>query len=309
MEKLILENIGKKFKGTPILKDINLKVQEGEIKIILGASGSGKTTILNIIAGIINPDNGRVIMDGNDITDVKIERRRIGFVFQDLGLFYSMSVAENLAYGLRIRKMDIAEINKRVRDIALKLSIEEHLAKYPSQLSGGEKQLVALGRTLINEPGIVLMDEPLSSLDTFLRNSMRWYIKNLRKNFDITVIYVTHDLEDAEILGDSIAVLEEGRIIHDDSKENLISRPRCRRVAEILGYNILNIEGEEFAVHPTSIGINGTVNFQIISQEKGVMYNYLLKTDYGTIFMKSLNKLVPGDKISFINAVKLGKCH
>jgi len=308
LEKLILENVGKKIKNAYLVRNINLRVEEGEIKIILGASGSGKTTILNIISGIIRPDDGRVIIDGEDITDKKIEERNIGFVFQDLGLFYSMNVAENLAYGLRIRKMDISEINVRVRDIAKRLSIEEHLLKFPSQLSGGERQLVALGRTLITEPKVILMDEPLSSLDTFLRNSMRWYIKDLRKNFDITIIYVTHDLEDAEILGDSVAVLEAGNIIQDGRKNDVISFPKCRKVAEILGYNIFEKEGKKMAIHPSAIKTGGDVDFEIIYEEKGIGYNYLLSTRYGQIYVKSAERIMERDKLSFNNAVSLGKC-
>lgn len=308
MEKLILENVSKKIKDTYLVRDINLRVEKGETKIVLGASGSGKTTILNIISGIIRPDNGRVIIDGEDITDKKIEERNIGFVFQDLGLFYSMNVAENLAYGLRIRKMNISEINNKVKDIAQRLSIEEHLLKYPSQLSGGEKQLVALGRTLINEPKVILMDEPLSSLDTFLRNSMRWYIKDLRKNFDITIIYVTHDLEDAEILGDSVAVLEGGNIIQDGKKHDVISSPKCKKVAEILGYNIFKKEGKEMAIHPSSIKTGGDIDFKIIYEESGIGYNYLLSTKYGHIYMKSVERIMERDRLSFNNAVSLGKC-
>ncbi len=308
MEKLILENVSKSIRNSYLVKNINLRVEEGETKIILGASGSGKTTILNIISGIIRPDSGRVIIDGEDVTYKKIEQRNIGFVFQDLGLFSSMNVAENLAYGLRIRKMNISEINRKVKDIANKLSIEEHLLKYPSQLSGGEKQLVALGRTLINEPKVILMDEPLSSLDTFLRNSMRWYIKDLRKNFDVTVIYVTHDLEDAEILGDSIAILDAGMIIEDEKKDELILHPKCRKVAEILGYNIFVKDGVEMAIHPSSIKTGGNVDFKIIYEEKGISYNYLLSTGYGHIFMKSAQRLTENDKLSFGNAVSLGKC-
>ncbi len=308
MPKLILESVSKKIKNNYLVRDINLQIDEGETRVILGASGSGKTTILNIIAGLLKPDEGRIIIDGQDITNKRIEERNIGFVFQDLGLFYSMNVAENLAYGLRVKKVNIAEINARVRDIASKLSLEDHLLKYPNQLSGGEKQLVALGRTLINEPSIVLMDEPLSSLDTFLRNSMRWYLRNLRDKFGITMVYVTHDLEDAEILGDSISILEEGRIIQQGKKKEVITKPLCKRVAEILGYNIISIDGKELAIHPSAIKLGGNIEFNVIHEEEGVQYNYLLETKYGNVFMKSQIKIGKTGGLSFDNAVPLKEC-
>ena len=287
LEKLILENIGKKLRGNFLIQNISIGVKDGEIKVILGASGSGKTTILNIIAGLIQPDTGRVVIDGKDMTQVRIEDRNLGFVFQDLGLFYSMSVAENISYGLRLRKMKIEEINEKVLEIANRLSISNQLKKYPSNLSGGEKQLVALARTLVTEPAVILMDEPLSSLDTYLRNNMRWYLRSIRDQFNATIVYVTHDMEDAAILGDSIAILDSGRIIQDGPKNEIFSRPRNETAAKILGYNIFSRGGKKYAIHPERIVSGGKVKFRVIYAQTGIGYNYLVDTEFGKLYVRT----------------------
>ncbi|MEM0134039.1 MAG: ABC transporter ATP-binding protein [Thermoplasmatales archaeon] len=303
MDKLRVNGISKKIGNDQILKKVSLTLKDGEIKVILGASGSGKTTILNSIAGIIRPDEGSIVKGGIDITDLEVEKRNIGFVFQDLGLFYSMNVAENIAYGLRIRTNDIDEINKRINEISRTLSIESYLHKFPAQLSGGEKQLVSLARTLVTDPDLVLMDEPLSSLDSFLRNSMRWYIKDIQKKFNVSIIYVTHDLADAEILADSIAILDQGSILDDGEKETVLNHPRTAGIARILGYNLFKMDGREYAIHPSRIEIGGPTKIKILYKERGIKNNYLLETEFGRISLISDQPLVETDGISLKNAL------
>ncbi|MEM0141100.1 MAG: ABC transporter ATP-binding protein [Thermoplasmatales archaeon] len=305
MERLRLEHVSKKIDEIQVLKNISFSIDEGQIKVILGASGSGKTTILNIISGILRPDSGKVFKDGIDITGLDINKRRIGFVFQDLGLFYSMTAAENIAYGLRIKNTDYHEINRRVKEIADIFSIREQLERYPSQLSGGEKQRVALARTLITEPDLLLMDEPLSSLDSFHRNDIRWYIKDIPSRFNVSIIYVTHDIADAEILADSIAILHEGSIIEDGNKYEVLNRPMNIEAARILGYNIFEKEGVLHAIHPTKVTIGGPIKFKILHEEKGISNNYLLDTISGRIFLIT-SRILKGDEgLSFDGSMQL----
>ncbi len=305
LDKLSVKGLSKKIGGDDILKNVSFTLRDKEIKVILGASGSGKTSILNSIAGIIRPDNGTILKDGKDITSLAIEKRNIGFVFQDLGLFYSMSVAENIAYGLRIRTKDVSQINRKVLEISKALSIEDQLRKFPSQLSGGEKQLVALARTLVIEPDLILMDEPLSSLDSFLRSSMRWYIRDIQQRFDVSIIYVTHDLADAEILGDSIAILHEGSILDDGDKETILNHPKTRDIAKILGYNLYTKDGNYYAIHPSRVKIGGPIKIKMVLGEKGIKNNYLVDTEYGRINITSEKELNEKDGISLEDLVRL----
>ena len=305
LDKLKVEGISLKIGGEIILDNVNFTLKDKEIKVILGASGSGKTSILNSIAGIIPPDSGSIVKDGKDITTVNTNKRNIGFVFQDLGLFYSMTVAENIAYGLRLRLKDVHEINRKVIEISKTLSIEEHLRKYPAQLSGGEKQLVSLARTLITGPDLLLMDEPLSSLDSFLRNSMRWYIKDIHEKFGVSILYVTHDLADAEILADSIAVLSQGSILDDGNKEEILNRPRSAEIAKILGYNLYTKDGRNYAIHPSKIKTGGQVKSTIIFFERGLKNNYLIETEFGRFNIVTDDTLTESDNISLENSIPL----
>ena len=305
LDKLKVEGISLKIGGDIILDNVSFTLKDKEIKVILGASGSGKTSILNSIAGIIPPDSGLIVKDGKDITTVNTNKRNIGFVFQDLGLFYSMTVAENIAYGLRLRLKDVHEINRKVIEISKTLSIEEHLRKYPAQLSGGEKQLVSLARTLITGPDLLLMDEPLSSLDSFLRNSMRWYIKDIHEKFGVSILYVTHDLADAEILADSIAVLSQGSILDDGNKEEILNRPRSAEIAKILGYNLYTKDGRNYAIHPSKIKIGGRVKSTIIFFERGLKNNYLVETEFGRFNIVTDDTLSESDNISLENSIPL----
>ena len=305
LDKLKVEGISLKIGGEIILDNVNFTLKDKEIKVILGASGSGKTSILNSIAGIIPPDSGSIVKDGKDITTVNTNKRNIGFVFQDLGLFYSMTVAENIAYGLRLRLKDVHEINRKVIEISKTLSIEEHLRKYPAQLSGGEKQLVSLARTLITGPDLLLMDEPLSSLDSFLRNSMRWYIKDIHEKFGVSILYVTHDLADAEILADSIAVLSQGSILDDGNKEEILNRPRSAEIAKILGYNLYTKDGRNYAIHPSKIKTGGQVKSTIIFFERGLKNNYLVETEFGRFNIVTDDTLSESDNISLENSIPL----
>jgi len=208
-----LKDIVVKFGDFEALHNINVDVKEGEFFTFLGPSGCGKTTTLRTITGFIEPVSGTVCVNGEDITHVPIEKRNIGIVFQSYALFPTMTVYQNIAFGLKIQKLKKQEIDKRVRDIARKVDLsDEQLEKAVSQLSGGQQQRVAIARALVTGPGIICMDEPLSNLDAKLRVGLRNELKRMQREFGITTIYVTHDQEEALTLSDRIAVFNKGYI-------------------------------------------------------------------------------------------------
>ena len=208
-----LNDIVVKFGDFTALHNINVHVKEGEFFTFLGPSGCGKTTTLRTITGFIEPVSGSVVVKDRDITHVPIEDRNIGIVFQSYALFPTMTVYDNIAFGLKIKKLKKAEIDKRVRDIAKKVDLsDEQLMKAVSQLSGGQQQRVAIARALVTGPAIICMDEPLSNLDAKLRVQLRNELKKMQKDFGITTIYVTHDQEEALTLSDRIAVFNKGYI-------------------------------------------------------------------------------------------------
>ncbi|MBQ3160158.1 MAG: ABC transporter ATP-binding protein [Clostridia bacterium] len=208
-----LNDIVVKFGDFTALHDINVHVKEGEFFTFLGPSGCGKTTTLRTITGFIEPVSGSVFVKGRDITHVPIEDRNIGIVFQSYALFPTMTVYDNIAFGLKIKKFKKAEIDKKVREIAKKVDLsDEQLEKAVSQLSGGQQQRVAIARALVTNPAIIGMDEPLSNLDAKLRVQLRNELKKMQKDFGITTIYVTHDQEEALTLSDRIAVFNKGYI-------------------------------------------------------------------------------------------------
>ena len=213
-EKMIqLDNIVVRFGNFEALHNINVDVHEGEFFTFLGPSGCGKTTTLRTITGFIDPVSGSVRVKDRDITHVPIEDRNIGIVFQSYALFPTMTVYDNIAFGLKVKKLKKAEIDKRVREIAKKVDLtDEQLQKAVSQLSGGQQQRVAIARALVTGPAIICMDEPLSNLDAKLRVQLRNELKRMQKEFGITTIYVTHDQEEALTLSDRIAVFNKGYI-------------------------------------------------------------------------------------------------
>ena len=208
-----LNDIVVKFGDFTALHDINVHVREGEFFTFLGPSGCGKTTTLRTITGFIEPVSGTVVVKDRDITHVPIEKRNIGIVFQSYALFPTMTVYDNIAFGLKIKKLKKEEIDRKVRDIARKVDLsDEQLKKAVSQLSGGQQQRVAIARALVTDPAIICMDEPLSNLDAKLRVQLRNELKKMQKDFGITTIYVTHDQEEALTLSDRIAVFNKGYI-------------------------------------------------------------------------------------------------
>ncbi|MDD6049815.1 MAG: ABC transporter ATP-binding protein [Clostridiales bacterium] len=239
-----LKDIVVRFGDFEALHHINVEVREGEFFTFLGPSGCGKTTTLRTITGFIEPVNGTVVVDGKDITHVPIEKRNIGIVFQSYALFPTMTVYDNIAFGLKVKKLKKDEIDKRVRDIARKVDLtDEQLKKAVSQLSGGQQQRVAIARALVNGPAIICMDEPLSNLDAKLRVQLRNELKKMQKDFGITTIYVTHDQEEALTLSDRIAVFNKGYIEQIGTPNEVYNHSATEFVCNFIG-DINRIEGE-----------------------------------------------------------------
>ena len=231
-----LNDIVVKFGDFTALHNINVHVKEGEFFTFLGPSGCGKTTTLRTITGFIEPVSGTVVVKDRDITHVPIEERNIGIVFQSYALFPTMTVYDNIAFGLKIKKLKKAEIDQKVREIAKKVDLsDEQLMKAVSQLSGGQQQRVAIARALVTEPAIICMDEPLSNLDAKLRVQLRNELKKMQKDFGITTIYVTHDQEEALTLSDRIAVFNKGYIEQIGTPNEVYNFSKTEFVCNFIG--------------------------------------------------------------------------
>ena len=231
-----LNDIVVRFGDFTALHNINVHVKEGEFFTFLGPSGCGKTTTLRTITGFIEPVSGTVVVKGQDITHVPIEERNIGIVFQSYALFPTMTVYDNIAFGLKIKKLKKAEIDQKVRDIAKKVDLsDEQLQKAVSQLSGGQQQRVAIARALVTGPAIICMDEPLSNLDAKLRVQLRNELKKMQKDFGITTIYVTHDQEEALTLSDRIAVFNKGYIEQIGTPNEVYNFSKTEFVCNFIG--------------------------------------------------------------------------
>jgi sulfate/thiosulfate transport system ATP-binding protein len=230
-----VEGVSKKFGAAVVLEDINFEVSEGETIVLLGASGSGKTTILRIIAGLEAPDSGRVILHSKDVTNLPARTRGVGVIFQSYALFPKMNVEQNIGYGLRLRKKPKAEI-KEITDGLIELTgLEEHRKKSPAQLSGGQQQRVAIARALAYNPEVLLFDEPFGALDAQIRTRLRREIRHLLKEIKVPSIFITHDQEEALELGDRIAVLNEGRLEQIGTPYDVYNKPATEYVATFLG--------------------------------------------------------------------------
>ncbi len=238
MKPISFKSIKKSYDGNNyVVKDLNLDIKSGEFVTMLGPSGSGKTTCLMMLAGFESVTDGQILVSGQPIQDIVPNKRNIGMVFQSYALFPHMTVAQNLAYPLKIRKKSTAEQTKRVDEYLSLVEMTEFGSRYPGQLSGGQKQRVALARALIFNPDIVLMDEPLGALDKNLREQMQYEIVRLHKKFGFTVVYVTHDQQEALTMSDRIAVFDDGVIQQYDPAETVYNSPKNAFVANFIGEN------------------------------------------------------------------------
>jgi ABC-type Fe3+/spermidine/putrescine transport system ATPase subunit len=253
-----VRNVSKNFGAATVLADINFDVGEGETVVLLGASGSGKTTILRVIAGLEKPDSGRVILHGRDVTELPARERGVGVIFQSYALFPKMSVEQNIGYGLRLRGRPKSEISEAVSDLIELTGLEEHRRKYPSQLSGGQQQRVAIARALAYKPEVLLFDEPFGALDAQIRTRLRREIRALLKKINVPSIFITHDQEEALELGDRIAVLNGGHLEQIGTPYEVYNTPATEYVATFVGAaNLLLgvVRGRSFEVENVRLEI------------------------------------------------------
>ncbi|MEO8647572.1 MAG: ABC transporter ATP-binding protein [Acidobacteriota bacterium] len=232
---VIVQNVSKRFGQTTVLDDINFEVAESEIVVLLGSSGSGKTTILRIVAGLEAPDNGSVILHGREVTQIPARLRGTGVIFQAYALFPKMNVEDNIGFGLRIRGKGRKEIREKVDELLQLVHLEDHRRKMPSQLSGGQQQRVAIARALAYSPEVLLFDEPFGALDAQIRSVLRHEIRNLLKTIRVPSVFITHDQEEALELGDRIAVLNAGRLEQIGTPYEIYNKPLTEHVANFLG--------------------------------------------------------------------------
>ena len=237
-------NVSKHFGNTLVVDDLSLEIHDGEFIVLLGPSGCGKTTTLRMLAGLETVSSGDIFIGGKRVNDVPTQHRDLAMVFQSYALYPHMTIAENIAYPLRVRKLDKAQRIERVKRVAAMLEIESLLERKPRQLSGGERQRVALARAIVREPRAYLMDEPLSNLDARLRVQMRGELKRLQHQLGTTTIYVTHDQAEAMTLASRVAVMRKGRLQQFDTPMNIYNQPANRFVAEFVGSPSMNfVEG------------------------------------------------------------------
>ena len=233
---LELKNIKKSFQeGEDVLESICLTAKKGEFVTLLGSSGCGKTTTLRIIAGLEQPDSGQVFLDGKDVTSLEPNQRNVNTVFQNYALFPHMNVADNIGYGLKLKKTSKAEISRRVKEMLELVQLSGFEKRKPSELSGGQRQRVAIARALVNNPEVLLLDEPLGALDLQLRRAMQHELKRLQKKLGITFIYITHDQEEAINMSDTIAVMNHGRFEQIGTPDEIYNHPKTSYVAMFVG--------------------------------------------------------------------------
>ena len=250
MGRIVLDKVSKSFGDVEVIPPLDLTIEEGEFAVFVGPSGCGKSTLLRLIAGLEDVSGGSIQIDGNEATDIPPAKRGLAMVFQSYALYPHMSVRKNIAFPLRMAKLDQAEIDKRVESAASVLNLSDYLDRRPGQLSGGQRQRVAIGRAIVREPAAFLFDEPLSNLDAALRVGMRLEISELHERLKTTMIYVTHDQVEAMTMADKIVVLRAGHIEQVGSPLELYRSPRNTFVAGFIGSPKMNfIEGDEAAKH------------------------------------------------------------
>ena len=279
MPYIRFDKINKIFGTNHVLKDIELDVEKGQFVTLLGPSGCGKSTLLRCLSGLEQVTSGRIYLEGEDITEVIPRRRGIGMVFQQYSLFPNLSVRNNVAYGLKLKKMPRPEIDKKVVEMLDIVGLADKIDQYPAQLSGGQQQRVALARAMVTAPKVLLLDEPLSAIDALLRKNLQIEIRRIQQQLGITTIYVTHDQDEAMIMSDVINLFHDGKIEQSGTPEQIYTRPATRFAATFIGnYNLLDakdfnrafgtaIPQPEVAVRPEIISISR----QAIASAEGLL--------------------------------------
>ena len=258
---LILKNVRKVFTSygteTVAVDDFDQEIRRGQLVTLLGPSGCGKTTTLRIIAGFEVPTNGRVLLDGKDVTNLPPNRRNISMVFQSYALFPHLTVEENISFGLKLKRLDRSTMKKKIREMTDLVGLKGLEKRRPDQLSGGQQQRVALARSLVMEPSVLLFDEPLSNLDAKLRESMRLEIRRIQQEVNITSVYVTHDQVEAMSISDTIVVMNDGKVMQIGSPFDIYARPQNSFVADFIG-RVNFIDGEVESINGDSVTVSSS---------------------------------------------------
>lgn len=278
MSFVSVQKLQKSYAGSPVFENIDCNIERGEFVTLLGPSGCGKSTLLRCIAGLTPVDSGRILLDGQDIVPLSPQKRGIGMVFQSYALFPNMTVEQNVAFGLRMQKVKADESQVRVREALEMVELGSFAGRYPHQLSGGQCQRVALARSLVTRPRLLLLDEPLSALDARIRKHLREQIRAIQRELGLTTIFVTHDQEEALTMSDRIVLMNQGRIVQSGDAETLYTAPVDLFAAGFIGnYNLLDADSASrllqrpvsarLAIRPESIslGLDGELDGQIRS--------------------------------------------
>ncbi|MGY8832306.1 MAG: ABC transporter ATP-binding protein, partial [Pseudomonadales bacterium] len=241
MSYLSIQGLHKRYGDTAIFSDINCEIAKGEFITLLGPSGCGKSTLLRCIAGLTGVNGGQILLDGEDLVPVAPQKRGIGMVFQSYALFPNMTVQQNVAFGLRMQKVKGSEAEQRVKEVLELVELNDFAGRYPQQLSGGQCQRVALARSLVTRPRLLLLDEPLSALDARIRKHLREQIRSIQQELGLTTIFVTHDQEEALVMSDRIFLMNAGKIVQSGDAETLYTAPADAFAAGFIGnYNLLD---------------------------------------------------------------------
>ena len=267
MSFVSVEHLQKSYSGTPVFSDINCSIAKGEFVTLLGPSGCGKSTLLRCIAGLTPVDGGKIVLDGQDIVPLSPQKREIGMVFQSYALFPNMTVEQNVTFGLRMQKVNTNDSHKRVAEALQLVELNDFATRYPHQLSGGQCQRVALARSLVTRPRLLLLDEPLSALDARIRKHLREQIRTIQRELGLTTIFVTHDQEEALVMSDRIFLMNQGRIVQSANAQTLYAAPVDAFAAGFIGnYNLLDTEAasrllqrpisSRIAIRPETLGLS-----------------------------------------------------
>jgi sulfate transport system ATP-binding protein len=304
-----LKNVTKNYGRVTAVEDINFVVNEGELIGLLGPSGSGKTTVLRMIAGLENPASGGIFIRGTQVNGVPVQKRNIGFIFQNYALFKNMSAFDNIAFGLKIKKWTAPRIAERVRELAVLLELEGLLQRYPHQLSGGQRQRIAIARALAPGPDVLLLDEPFAAVDAQIRQELRQWLVRLHQDLKLTAIFVTHDQEEAMEVANRIIVFSKGRLEQIGTPREVYEKPRNEFVARFVGVmNVLELEVRnglakyqelEFPSHGLGEGQKMRIGFrpyavQVSNDPAAFRYQALLRRTYFLGIMLRLEMELPG---------------
>lgn len=301
-----LKNMQVKYDDFIAIDNINLSIQEGEFFTLLGPSGCGKTTTLRTLAGFLNPSEGNIVIDGKDITSLPVEKRGLGMVFQSYALFPTMTVYDNIAYGLRVDKLPKNQVDQRVKELAKLVELDEtQLQKNVSALSGGQQQRVAIARALAKNPKIVLFDEPLSNLDAKLRKQLRVELKRIQRETGMTAIYVTHDQEEALVMSDHIAVFNNGKIDQIGTPTEIYEQSKTEFVCNFIGdANLIGNELITFINNQTSSRQFDLAKRHYIREEKVKLWRASEDKDSIEINAKVLNEYFYGTFSTYVCQVQ-----